>query len=84
MVILTEEEYQSAYRASDIVPSLLRDLFQPRFWAAAPKGPMTYAFTQGKFLLLRTSTPLEAHILVLRLKSKPWGPNSSLKAQIQA
>ena len=22
------------------------------FWAAAPKGPMTYAFTQEKFLLL--------------------------------
>ena len=32
------------------------------FWAAAPKGPMTYAFTQEKFLLLllRTSTPFEA------------------------
>ena len=22
------------------------------FWAAAPRGPMTYAFTQEKFLLL--------------------------------
>ena len=22
------------------------------FWAAAPKGPMTYPFTQGKFFLL--------------------------------
>ena len=34
------------------------------FWAAAPKGPMTYAFTQEKFLLLllllRPSTPYEA------------------------
>ena len=54
------------------------------FWAAAPKGPMTYAFTQEKFLLLRPSTPFEAHILALRLKSQPRGPNSSLKAQILA
>ena len=32
------------------------------FWAAAPKGPMTYAFTQGKFLLnflLQCTPPLE-------------------------
>ena len=40
------------------------------FWAATPKRPMTYAFTQGKFLL-RMSTPFEAHILALRLKSQP-------------
>ena len=29
----------------------------PPFWAAAPKGPMTYAFTQGKFFLLLQRTP---------------------------
>ena len=52
------------------------------FWAAAPKGPVTYAFTQGKFLLLlrppRTRYPnssLEAQISALRPKSQPWGPN---------
>ena len=28
------------------------------FWAAAPKGPMTYAFTQEKFLLLLLLLPL--------------------------
>ena len=27
------------------------------FWAAAPKGPMTYAFTQEKFLLLLLHPP---------------------------
>ena len=30
------------------------------------------------------STPLEAHILALRLKSQPWGPNLSLEAHILA
>ena len=28
--------------------------------------------------------PFEAHILALRLKSQPWGPNSNLEAQILA
>ena len=32
-------------------PSSFKLLTFP-FWAAAPKGPMTYAFTQEKFLLL--------------------------------
>ena len=64
------------------------------FWAAAPKGPMTYAFTQEKFLLLllllllRTppdSDPsLQAETPALRLKSQPLGPNPSLEAQILA
>ena len=30
------------------------------------------------------STPFEAHILALRLKSQPIGPNPSLEAQILA
>ena len=44
---------------------------EPPFWAAAPKGPMNYAFTQDRFLLLllRTSSPFEAHIPALRPKS---------------
>ena len=49
------------------------------------QGPMTYAFTQDKFLLLlRPSTPFKAHIPVLRLKPQPQGPNPSLQAQISA
>ena len=49
------------------------------FWAAAPKGSMTYAFTHmGDFLLLLL------HLLLLRppLKSQPRGLNFSLKAKI--
>ena len=46
------------------------------FWAAAPKGPMTYAFTQEKILLLL--------LLLLLLRPPPRGPNSSLEAQILA
>ena len=55
---------------------LTTDFFFP-FWAAAPKGPMTYAFTQGKFLLLLLCTPpgsnpsLEAQIPASKLKSQP-------------
>ena len=49
------------------------------FWAAAPKGSMTYAFTHmGNFLLLLL-------LLLLRpppLKSQSQGPNSSLEDQI--
>ena len=61
------------------------------FWAAAQKGSMTYAFTQGNFLLLLllllllcTNPPshLWANISALRLKSLSWGPNPNLKAQI--
>ena len=54
------------------------------FWAAAPKGPMTYAFTQGKFLLHFQCTPprFKAHIPGLRLKSHAQGSNTRLKAQI--
>ena len=63
------------------------------FWAAAPKGPMTYALTHmGDFLLLLLlllllRPPLfssEAQILVAGLIFQPEGPNSSLKAQILA
>ena len=45
------------------------------FWAAAPKGPMTYAFTHREISPPPSpsppspSTPFEAYILVLRLKS---------------
>ena len=42
------------------------------FWAAAPKGPLTYAFTQEKFLLL----------LLLQCTPPPQGPNPSFEAQI--
>ena len=56
-----------------------------RFWAAAPKGSMTYAFTHmGNFLLLRTPPPpsLQAHFSAWRPITQPRGPNSSLEAQI--
>ena len=51
------------------------------FWAAAPKGSMTYAFTlMGNFLLLLLlCTPLPS---ASRPKSQPQGPNSSLEAPI--
>ena len=39
------------------------------FWAAALKGPMTFAFTQGKFLLL----------LLPLLLCPPWRPKSQLQ-----
>ena len=66
------------------------------FWAAAPKGSMTYAFTHKEnfllllllLLLLRPLPPsnpsLEAQIPVSRSKSQSQGPNPSLKAQILA
>ena len=53
------------------------------FWAAAPKGPMTYAFTHmGNFLLLlllllRTPLPPASRPI-----SQPGGPYPSLEAQI--
>ena len=66
------------------------------FWAAAPKGPMTYAFTHmGDFLLLLlllhpplwlqspNSSP-EAPIPASRLLFQPWGLNPSPKAQTPA
>ena len=63
--------------------------FKKSFWAAAPKGSMTYAFTHmGNFLLLllllRTPPPpsLQAHISASRPISQPWGPNPCLEAQI--
>ena len=65
------------------------------FWAVAPKGSMTYAFTHmGDFLLLLhlllllrpppSNPSLEAQIPVSRPKSQSRGPNPSLKAQILA
>ena len=49
------------------------------FWAAAPKGPMTYASTQtgnfSCFLFIFSVQPL-----LLRLKSQPHRSNSSLIA----
>ena len=58
------------------------------FWAAAPQGSMTYAFTHmGDFLLLllllllRPSPP---QIPVSRPKFQSRGPNPSLEAQIPA
>ena len=54
------------------------------FWAAAPKGSMTYAFTHIRdFLLLLPfllCTP--PHPPALRPISQPRGPNPSLEAQI--
>ena len=61
-----------------------------RFWAAAPKGLMTYAFTYAEISPPPSSSPslypppLEVQILALRLKSKPQSSNPSLKAQIPA
>ena len=58
------------------------------FWAAVPKGSMTYAFTQGKylllFLLLLLCTPpnLQAHISASKPISQPQGPNPSLEVHI--
>ena len=60
------------------------------FWAAAPKGLMTYPFTQGSFLLLLLHYPhpppppgsylsLEAQISILRPKSQPQDPNPILR-----
>ena len=52
------------------------------FGAVAPTGPMTYAFTQGKFLLLliplllRPSTPS-------KLKSQPLGSNPASRLKYQ-
>ena len=48
------------------------------FWAAAPKGSVTYAFKKppGPYL------SLEAHIPASRPISQPQGPNPSLEAQI--
>ena len=51
---------------------------------------MTYAFTQGNFLLLLlllllllcTPPPLQAQITASRPISQPWGPNPCLEAQI--
>ena len=60
------------------------------FWAAVPKGSMTYAFKHmGKFLLLLlllllsfvppSNPSLKAHIPVSSPKSQPQDPNASLK-----
>ena len=52
------------------------------FWAAAPKGAMTYAFTHmGDFLLLLLLLLLRPPPLI---KSQPLGLNPNLKAQILA
>ena len=51
------------------------------FWAAAPKGPMTYAFThKGNFSFFFFSFS----VCPLRLKLQPQGSNHSLEAQITA
>ena len=67
-------------------------VYRYAFWAAAPKGSMTYAFTQGNFLLLLRTPPSpkppgpylsrEAHIQASGPKSQSGGPNPNLKAQI--
>ena len=63
------------------------------FWAVAPKGSMTYAFTHmGNFLLFSFVPPppsglylsLEAHIPVSRPKSQSRGSNPSFEAKIIA
>ena len=53
------------------------------FWAAAPKGSMTYAFTHmGNFLLLPLLQRTPPQIPALRPKFQPRGRNPSLEAQI--
>ena len=59
------------------------------FWAAAPKGPMTYTFTKGKIFFSSVNPPplnpgldevqlrLEAQIPISRLKSQSRGLNLS-------
>ena len=63
------------------------------FWAAAPKGPVTYAFTNAGFFLLLLRTPslpqisnpsLEAQFPASRVKSQSQSSNPSFKAQIPA
>ena len=55
------------------------------FWAAAPKGPMTYAFTYAEIFPKSVHPPsLEAQIPVPRPKSQSRGPNPIRKAQILA
>ena len=72
--------------------------FSYPFWAAAPKGSMTYAFThRGNFSSSSSFIPLplksqprgqnpslEAHILASRPKSHPRDPNPNLETQILA
>ena len=58
------------------------------FWAAAPKEPMTFAFTQDKFLLLPLillcpSTPFKAHVQTSR-QTSAFISNPSHVAQIPA
>ena len=53
------------------------------FWAAAPKGSMTYAFTHmGNFLLLLLLLLLRPPPPASRPISQPGGPYPSLEAQI--
>ena len=76
------------------MPFKATTLLSLHFWAAAPKGSMTYAFTyMGHFLLLLLllllrppplNPSLEAHIPVSRPKSQPQGLKPSLEAQIPA
>ena len=58
------------------------------FWPAAQKGSMTYAFTQGNFLLLLLLLLLllrpPPQIPISRPKFQSPGPNPSLEAQIPA
>ena len=74
--------YVTLHSALSVCLSIHPSIGLSTFWAAAPKGPMTYAFTQGKFLLL---------LLLLRLYPPPLetifedrGPNPCLEAQIPA
>ena len=48
------------------------------FWAAAPKGPMTYAFKQRKFLSLFRCAIAS---LSLSFSPSPSGPRPSIKAK---
>ena len=58
------------------------------FWAAAPKGPVTYAFTYAEISpsspSLTTPPHIKAPIPASRFISQPLGPNPSFKAQIPA
>ena len=50
------------------------------FWAAAPKGPMTYAFTYAEISPPPSPYPPPA----FRLETQPLSPNFNPKAQILA
>ena len=74
-------EYETQKIKTALTPYLFDQRIDKTFWAAAPKGSMTYAFTHmGSFLLLLllcTPPPPASRPI-----SQPGGPYPSLEAQI--